>query len=257
MSLLVPDGSFGSGVIESFCHFVHFFASQQAGQRWAAGYSGNLLMTLGEAASFKPTSRRSSHLRPGQDRPGAYRTPGRALQGLCPGGTGFRHPQGEGERISQPRHDPAELLLFGEILPGGNHPEQPRHDGTPRPPALLRDHREVGARPHRRDEFLVFLPRPPRPRRGKRSITGTLGSRSGGHARVMLPSAATPQEASCRDRHRPAASWKECALTTPIPSLLRRDGPVPHHEHRGSTITTRMPGVCKRSPRICKVPMWR
>ena len=159
--------------------------------------------------------------------------------------------------ISQPRHDPAELLLFGEILPGGNHPEQPRHDGTPRPPALLRDHREVGARPHRRDELLVFLPRPPRPRRGKRSITGTLGSRSGGHARIMLPSAATPQEASCRDRHRPAASWKECALTTPIPSLLRRDGPVPHHEHRGSTITTRMPGVCKRSPRICKVPMWR
>ena len=93
MSLLVPDGSFGSGVIESFCHFVHFFASQQAGQRWAAGYSGTLLMTLGEAASFKPTSRRSSHLRPGQDRPGAYRTLGRALQGLCPGGTGFRHPQ--------------------------------------------------------------------------------------------------------------------------------------------------------------------
>lgn len=40
------------------------------------------------------------------------------------------------------------------------------------------------------------------------------------------------------------------------PILLRRDGPVPQHEHRGSTITTRMPGVCKRSPRICKVPMW-
>src|SRR6266567_2390424 len=43
--------------------------------------------------SFKPTSRRSSHLRSGQDRPGAYRTLDRALQGLCPGGTGFRHPQ--------------------------------------------------------------------------------------------------------------------------------------------------------------------
>lgn len=129
--------------------------------------------------------------------------------------------------ISQPRHDPAEPLLFGDILPGGNHPEQPRHDGTPRPPALLRDQREVGARPHRRDELLVFLPRPPRPRRGKRSITGTLGSRSGGHARIMLPCAATPQDASCRDRHRPAACWKKCALTTPIPILLRRDGPVP------------------------------
>ena len=43
--------------------------------------------------SFKPTSRRSSHLRSGQDRPGAYRTLQRALQGLCPGGAGFRHPQ--------------------------------------------------------------------------------------------------------------------------------------------------------------------
>ncbi len=32
--------------------------------------------------------------------------------------------------ISQPRRDPAELLLFGDIFPGGNHPEQPRHDGT-------------------------------------------------------------------------------------------------------------------------------
>jgi hypothetical protein len=32
--------------------------------------------------------------------------------------------------ISQPRRDPAELLLFGDILPGGNHPAQPRHDGT-------------------------------------------------------------------------------------------------------------------------------
>jgi len=25
-----------------------------------------------------------------------------------------------------------------------------------------------------------------------------------------------------------------CALTTPIPILLRRDGPVPRHEHRGN-----------------------
>ena len=43
--------------------------------------------------SFKPTSRRSSHLRSGRDRPGACRTLDRALQGLCPGGTSFRHSQ--------------------------------------------------------------------------------------------------------------------------------------------------------------------
>lgn len=52
MSLLVPDGSFGSGVIESFCHFVHFFASRQAGEQWTAGHSGTFLLTLGEAADL-------------------------------------------------------------------------------------------------------------------------------------------------------------------------------------------------------------
>src|SRR5690242_5241975 len=48
--------------------------------------------------SFKPTNRRSSHLRPGHDRPGACRTLHRTLQGLCPGGAGFRHPQHTGTR---------------------------------------------------------------------------------------------------------------------------------------------------------------
>jgi hypothetical protein len=94
------------------------------------------------------------------------------------------------------------------------------------------------------------------PRGGKRSITGTLGSRSGGHARIMLPSEAAPQEASCRDRHRPAACWKECALTTPIPILLRRDGPVPQHEHRGQRLPLACLAPVKDPPRICKVPMW-
>jgi hypothetical protein len=42
---------------------------------------------------------------------------------------------------------------------------------------------------------------------------------------------------------------KECALTTPIPILLRRDGQVLQHEHRTPTITTCMPGACKRSPK--------
>jgi hypothetical protein len=34
--------------------------------------------------SFNPTSRRSSHLRSAQDRPDAYQTLDRAMQGLCP-----------------------------------------------------------------------------------------------------------------------------------------------------------------------------
>lgn len=49
---LKPDGPFDSGVIQSFCHFVHFFASRQAGQQWAAGHPRTFLLTLGEAADL-------------------------------------------------------------------------------------------------------------------------------------------------------------------------------------------------------------
>ena len=52
VSFLMPDGPFDSGVIESFCHFVHFFASRQAGQQWTAGHPGTFLLTLGEAADL-------------------------------------------------------------------------------------------------------------------------------------------------------------------------------------------------------------
>jgi alkylmercury lyase len=52
VSFLRPDGPFDSGVIESFCHFVHFFASRQAGEQWTAGHPGTFLLTLGEAADL-------------------------------------------------------------------------------------------------------------------------------------------------------------------------------------------------------------
>jgi len=52
VSFLMPDGPFDSGVIESFCHFVHFFASRRAGGQWAAGHPGTFLLTLGEAAGL-------------------------------------------------------------------------------------------------------------------------------------------------------------------------------------------------------------
>ena len=52
VSFLMPDGPFDSGVIESFCHFVHFFASRQAGEQWVAGHPGTFLLTLGEAADL-------------------------------------------------------------------------------------------------------------------------------------------------------------------------------------------------------------
>lgn len=49
MSLLEPGGPFGSGVITSFCHYVHFFATSEAGERWAAGHPGTFLLTLADA----------------------------------------------------------------------------------------------------------------------------------------------------------------------------------------------------------------
>jgi alkylmercury lyase len=52
VSFLRPDGPFDAGVIESFCHFVHFFARRQAGEQWTAGHPGTFLLPLGEAADL-------------------------------------------------------------------------------------------------------------------------------------------------------------------------------------------------------------
>jgi alkylmercury lyase len=52
VSFLLPDGPFDSGVVQSFCHFVHFFASRQAGGQWVAGHPGTFLLTLSEAADL-------------------------------------------------------------------------------------------------------------------------------------------------------------------------------------------------------------
>src|SRR5260370_25481284 len=49
VSFLPPDVPVDSGVVQSFCHFVHFFASREAGQRWTAQHPGTFLLTLGEA----------------------------------------------------------------------------------------------------------------------------------------------------------------------------------------------------------------
>jgi hypothetical protein len=39
-------------VVQSFCHFVHFFATRQAGDQWVAEHPGTFLLTLGEAADL-------------------------------------------------------------------------------------------------------------------------------------------------------------------------------------------------------------
>lgn len=46
VSFLVPDRAFDADVIQGFCHFVHFFASEEAGQAWTAKHPGTFLLSL-------------------------------------------------------------------------------------------------------------------------------------------------------------------------------------------------------------------
>ena len=49
VSFLVPSTDFGPDVIQSFCHFVHFFASHEAGESWTAEHPGTFLLSLEDA----------------------------------------------------------------------------------------------------------------------------------------------------------------------------------------------------------------
>jgi hypothetical protein len=49
VSNVIPDGLFGFDVIESFCHKVLFFASEDAGRRWTTEHQGTTLLSVQEA----------------------------------------------------------------------------------------------------------------------------------------------------------------------------------------------------------------
>lgn len=50
MSFLLPDAAnVQRDVVTTFCHFVHFFPSREAGERWAAEHDGTFLLTIEEA----------------------------------------------------------------------------------------------------------------------------------------------------------------------------------------------------------------
>jgi alkylmercury lyase len=49
VSFLVPETAFDENVIQSFCRFVHFFASPQAGERWIAEHPGTFLLSVADA----------------------------------------------------------------------------------------------------------------------------------------------------------------------------------------------------------------
>jgi alkylmercury lyase len=49
VSMVVPDGPFGYDVIETFCHRVRFFASEESGRRWVADHEGTTLFSVSDA----------------------------------------------------------------------------------------------------------------------------------------------------------------------------------------------------------------
>jgi alkylmercury lyase len=49
MSFRVPGEPFDSGVVESFCHFVHFFTGPDTGDRWVATHPDTFLLRIDEA----------------------------------------------------------------------------------------------------------------------------------------------------------------------------------------------------------------
>lgn len=49
VSMVIPDGPFGYDVIDSFCHRVFFFASEESGRSWVAANEGTTLLTVQEA----------------------------------------------------------------------------------------------------------------------------------------------------------------------------------------------------------------
>ena len=57
VSMVIPDAAFDYDVIESFCHKVLFFASEDSGRKWVAEHDGTMLLTVEEAfevGSFAP-----------------------------------------------------------------------------------------------------------------------------------------------------------------------------------------------------------
>ncbi len=49
VSILTPDRTFDRDVIVNFCHFVHFFSSQEAGEAWIARHPGTFLLSVKDA----------------------------------------------------------------------------------------------------------------------------------------------------------------------------------------------------------------
>lgn len=49
VSFLIPSKPFDANVIQSFCHFVHLFASWETGEQWTAEHEGTFLISVDDA----------------------------------------------------------------------------------------------------------------------------------------------------------------------------------------------------------------
>ncbi len=49
VSMLAPDGAFDHDVVQTFCHYVWFFASPDSGEEWTSHNSGTFLLNIEEA----------------------------------------------------------------------------------------------------------------------------------------------------------------------------------------------------------------
>jgi alkylmercury lyase len=60
VSFLIPEGEFDAGVIQRFCHFVHFFASREDSEQWTAEHPGTFLLTVEDAYRLGELTNRAS-----------------------------------------------------------------------------------------------------------------------------------------------------------------------------------------------------
>jgi alkylmercury lyase len=60
LSFLEPERPFDADVVRSFCHFVHFLASQEAAREWTAGHPGTFTLSLEQGFRLGRRTNRAS-----------------------------------------------------------------------------------------------------------------------------------------------------------------------------------------------------
>lgn len=60
LSFLVPERPFDSDVVSSFCHFVHFFASERAAGEWIAEHPGTFTLSIEQGFSVGRRTNRAA-----------------------------------------------------------------------------------------------------------------------------------------------------------------------------------------------------